>query len=42
MRIIGGLLLAGIGIAIIVGAASLAKMLGRREWAERHLGGTMQ
>ena len=42
MRIIGGLLIAGLGIAIIFYAASLAKMFGRRERAERHLGGTMQ
>ncbi|MBP6911506.1 hypothetical protein KBC03_08120 [Patescibacteria group bacterium] len=42
MRFIGGLLIAGVGIAIIVYAASLSKTLGRREWAERHLGGTMQ
>ncbi len=42
MRIIGGLVLAGIGIAIIVFSASLTKTLGRRERAERHLWGTMQ
>lgn len=37
MRIIGGLLVAGVGIALIMYAGSLAKMLGRREWAEKHL-----
>lgn len=42
MRFIGGLLIAVLGVAIIVSAASLAKMFGRRERAERHLGGTMQ
>lgn len=41
MRIIGGLLIVGLGIAIIAFAANLAKTFGRRDWAERYLGGTM-
>lgn len=42
MRIIGGLFIAALGVVVIFYASSLAKMFGRRVWAENHLWGTMQ
>ncbi len=42
MRVIGGLLVAGIGVAMIFYSSSLTKMFGRRARAENNLWGTMQ
>ncbi len=42
MGVLAGLFIAGIGVALIGFSAPLAKIMGRWERAESHIGGTRQ
>ncbi len=41
-KIIGWILLIGIGVGVIVYHRQLVRMFGRNQWAENNLGGTEQ